>query len=242
MRRFSRLAAAVWVSFAMCAAARGGDAILQASNDDTPVSLLDEGVCDCDCEYCDNFQDKPRFLGIIASDHCFDRFISPLSNPFFFEDPRSLTEVRGLYIYNETPAAIGGFNMQAGTAQVRARLSERFSLIAPRIGYWQSNNFLGPRGFMSAPVGFKYNLVRDVEGQFLLSAGATFSSRGPPSRLPILATATSTSFSPAARKFSVGGIGSAAPAFASRRTATPARNSGIGRTSGTTSCPATFIP
>ena len=28
------------------------------------------------------------------SDHCFDNFISPLSNPFRFEDPRSLTEVR----------------------------------------------------------------------------------------------------------------------------------------------------
>ncbi|HEY3788938.1 MAG TPA: hypothetical protein VGL71_08790, partial [Urbifossiella sp.] len=29
----------------------------------------------------------------LESDHCFDNFASPVSNPFYFEDPRSLTEV-----------------------------------------------------------------------------------------------------------------------------------------------------
>ena len=33
------------------------------------------------------------------SDHCLDSFISPVSNPFLFEDPRSLTEVRPIFIY-----------------------------------------------------------------------------------------------------------------------------------------------
>ena len=32
------------------------------------------------------------------SDHCFDSFISPVTNPFLFEDPRSLTEVRPIFM------------------------------------------------------------------------------------------------------------------------------------------------
>src|SRR5690349_21238803 len=51
----------------------------------------------CDCcepafECCDCYSGRHRLLGLfLPSDHCFDRFISPISNPFFFEDPRSLT-------------------------------------------------------------------------------------------------------------------------------------------------------
>src|SRR5262249_25617678 len=37
------------------------------------------------------------------SDHCFDQFISPVTNPFLFEDPRSLTEVRPIFMYQRIP-------------------------------------------------------------------------------------------------------------------------------------------
>ena len=61
-------------------------------------------LCDSDLpECCDCFNGRQRLLGFLPSDHCFDRFISPLSNPFFFEDPRSLTEVRTLFIDNTLP-------------------------------------------------------------------------------------------------------------------------------------------
>lgn len=40
--------------------------------------------------------------GIIKrSDHDFDRFISPSTNPIYFEDPRNVTEIRGLFIQHE---------------------------------------------------------------------------------------------------------------------------------------------
>ena len=59
------------------------------------------------CDKCDCFNDRRRLLGMLPSDHCFDSFISPISNPFFFEDPRSLTEVRGIFLENSLPTSVG---------------------------------------------------------------------------------------------------------------------------------------
>jgi hypothetical protein len=137
-----------------------------------------DGPCDCtpgcfDC--CDMFNNRARILGMLPSDHCFDSFISPISNPFFFEDPRSLTEVRGIFIDNSLPGSVGGSDAQVWAGQLRGRISDRWSVIAPRLGYLQVNQTGGgPTGFMSAPVGVKYNFIRDVERQLLVSAGMTY--------------------------------------------------------------------
>jgi hypothetical protein len=148
------------------------------SCDDSPIGNSCGG-CNCPCEAfdcCDCFNDRQRILGMLPSDHCFDGFISPLSNPFFFEDPRSLTEARGLFLDNSLPAAVQGGDVQVGAAQFRGRLTDRWSVIAPRLGYLQVNQAGGnpPAGFMSAPVGVKYNFIRDVEEQFLVSGGMTY--------------------------------------------------------------------
>jgi hypothetical protein len=137
--------------------------------------------CECDCyDCCDSFNDRERILGMLPSDHCFDDFISPLSNPFFFEDPRSLTEARGIFLDNSLPNIIDGGDAQVWAAQLRGRVSDRGSIIAPRLGYLQINQAGGgaPSGFMSAPLGFKYNFIRDVERQFLVSAGITYFVKG----------------------------------------------------------------
>ena len=136
------------------------------------------GDC-CDCfdpcmECCDCWDDCDRMLGFLPSDHCFDDFISPLSNPFFFADPRSLTEARGIFIENSLPGFIGGVDVQVFAAQVRGRVSDRWSIIAPRLGYLRDSDSDGPGGFMAAPVGVKYNFARNVETQFLATVGATY--------------------------------------------------------------------
>src|SRR5262249_38412867 len=112
----------------------------------------------------------------LPSDHCFDSFISPISNPFFFEDPRSLTEARGIFIDNSLPATIGGGDAHVWAGQLRGRFADRWSVIAPRLGVLQVNQTGNPTGslFLSAPVGLKYNFLRDVDRQLLLSAGATY--------------------------------------------------------------------
>ena len=153
--------------------------------DDGPTanSCCADAICaGCGCtndfaECCDSFNGRRRFLGFLPSDHCFDRFISPISNPFFFEDPRSLTEIRGMFIDNSLPRTVGNGDAQVWAAQLRGRVTDRFSVIAPRLSYFdvnQAGDQGSPQGFLSAPVGFKYNFFRDVERQFLLSAGLTY--------------------------------------------------------------------
>ncbi len=132
-------------------------------------------VCCCSaCDQCDCCDFQTRFLGLLPSDHAFDGFISPLSNPFFFEDPRSLTEARTIYIYNRLPADLGPGGAQVWAEQLLGRLTERLSIIAPRLGNLDIQTQGNSSGFMSAPVGFKYTLVRDVQSQFLLTAGSTY--------------------------------------------------------------------
>jgi len=72
---------------------------------------------------------------IKPSDHCFDDFISPMTNPVFFEDPRTLTEARGIFLQHKIPAAALGEDAQLYAVQLRAALSERLSLIATKDGY-----------------------------------------------------------------------------------------------------------
>ena len=65
------------------------------------------------------------------SDHVFDGFISPVTNPFLFEDPRSLTEVRPIFMY---PAGAGRASRtsRAATSGSSARRRASRSPIASR--------------------------------------------------------------------------------------------------------------
>ena len=157
------------------------------SAEESPVcDSCDSGSCLGEsCECCNCFGGQ-RLLGLLPSDHCFDRFISPISNPFFFEDPRSLTEVRGIFLDNSLPADIAGGDVHVWAAQFRGRVTDRISVIAPRLSYWQVNQSGGgaPLGFLPAPVGVKYNFVDDVDRQLLISVGITYFIPGQSRSLP----------------------------------------------------------
>jgi hypothetical protein len=124
-----------------------------------------------------------RLFGLIApSDRCFADFVSPISNPLFFEDPRTLSEVRVIFanhwIPDSNPVFLGG-NVQYVAAQVRVALTERLSFIANKDGYlWIDSNNEGvipdEDGWADVAAGLKYNLIRDPQRQLLVSAGFTF--------------------------------------------------------------------
>jgi len=117
---------------------------------------------------------------LFESDHAFDNFISPISNAVLSKDPRSLTEVCALYIYDDIPndnQALGGGNFHVAAAQVRVALTDRLTLIADKDGYaWinPTNVPGGVDGWLSIALGLKYLFVRDVENQFLWSGGFQF--------------------------------------------------------------------
>ena len=119
---------------------------------------IDDPTCDVgcsnQCECADSCCQQGILCGLIKpSDHCFDSFISPMTNPVFFEDPRQLTEVRGIFLNHKVPLAAGGGDVQLYAAQARARITDRFSIIATKDGYVVSQNPVIADGGLTWPLG-----------------------------------------------------------------------------------------
>jgi hypothetical protein len=133
----------------------------------------------CGCG-CGDAYGRPALFGgkllsrLQPTEPCFDCFISPVTNPFYFEDPRALTEIRPVFVNHSLPGAVGGGTVNAYAVQLRARMSENVSLIAVKDGYFTSTSPLLQDGWADLGVGLKFNLLRDPVKQVLWSAGATF--------------------------------------------------------------------
>lgn len=141
-----------------------------------PCSCCDDCCCGDSCCDCGSgvFGGK-RLLGFIApSAPCFDSFISPMTNPVFFEDPRTLTEARTIFMNHVVPNTAGGGDIQLLAVQLRAALTDRLSIIATKDGYVMSSNPLIDDGWADLAAGLKYNLISNVRDQRLLSAGFTY--------------------------------------------------------------------
>src|SRR5262249_23741305 len=101
------------------------------------------GCCSCGCG-CNGFDcscraygcccSSERLLGLFYPTDCrFNDFISPMTNPVYFEDPRNLTEARLIFLNHQIPGAVlGGGDVQLLALQIRAALTERLSLIATK--------------------------------------------------------------------------------------------------------------
>ena len=149
-----------------------------------------DGLCDQGCGHggcglgsmgcdggCDGLGCDSGLLGygiVKRSERCFDDFISPMTNPIYFEDPRTLTEVRFLFLHHRLPNALGGNSVQVYAAQFRVALSERLSFIATKDGLIYTQSPLFDSGFADVNAGFKYNFYRDPQAGRLLSGGITY--------------------------------------------------------------------
>ena len=122
---------------------------------------------------------------IKPSDHCFDDFISPMTNFIFFEDPRTLTEARAIFFDHSLPSSVGSLGLPGGDVQLyalqlRFALSERLSVIAVKDGFIVADMDGGPLddllndGWADVSAGLKYNLLRDTCSGALLSAGFSY--------------------------------------------------------------------
>ena len=143
---------------------------------DSPGLLETVGHCD-GTQGCDGGCGKCGLFGkgwIKPSDRCFDDFISPMTNPIFFEDPRTLTEVRFIFVHHRLPSALGGNSIQAYAPQIRLALTERLSLIVTKGSVIYTQSPLLESGWLDMAAGFKYNVIRNPEAGRLLSLGMTF--------------------------------------------------------------------
>lgn len=116
------------------------------------------------------------------SDHCFDGFISPISNPFLAEDPRSLTEVRPIFIYQKIPNGQNDFqggNTSFFGVQGRVAITERWSFVFNKLGgIWlnpsANSSFGDESGFAELWLGPKYTFLRWEDTGSLVAGGLQF--------------------------------------------------------------------
>jgi len=154
------------------------------------IGCLGTSCCNASCDSCCESDAYGSCLSgltnwIKPSDHCFDDFISPMSNFIFFEDPRTLTEARAVFFNHRLPDRVGSLGLPGGDVQLyalqlRFALSERLSVIAVKDGFIVADMDGGPLddllndGWADVSAGLKYNLLRDTCSGTLLSAGFTY--------------------------------------------------------------------
>jgi hypothetical protein len=117
------------------------------------------------------------------SDHAFDaRVISPVTSPFLFEDPRSLTEARFLYLTQKVPGSQPDF--RGGTisffgVQGRVAITDRLSFVVNKLGGMTldpagDSLYSNATGFAELWFGPKYTFIRDEQNGTLLAGGLQF--------------------------------------------------------------------
>ncbi|MEZ6035365.1 MAG: hypothetical protein R3C17_19905 [Planctomycetaceae bacterium] len=92
-----------------------------------------------------------------------------MTNPVFFEDPRTLTEARMIFVNHNLPGSLGGKSAQLYATQLRFAINEDVSIIATKDGFLVSDNPLMNDGWADIAAGLKVNVFKDVSTQTLLS-------------------------------------------------------------------------
>lgn len=116
------------------------------------------------------------------SDHCFDDFSSPMSNPFLNEDPRTLTEIRPIFLFQTIPSSqylYRGGNIEYFGLQGRLAFTQRFSVVMHKLGGLVINpgtdsGMSNATGFAEIWLGPKYTWYRDETTGTVASAGMQF--------------------------------------------------------------------
>ncbi len=118
----------------------------------------------------------------LFSDHAFDHFATPITNPFLAEDPRALTEIRPIFIYQNIPSPQPNF--QGGNAfffggRASIALSERFSFTINKLGAIaasaKNKSFMDDEfGFAELWLGPKFTFYRDPANCAVIATGLLF--------------------------------------------------------------------
>jgi len=131
------------------------------------------------------FQPGPS-RAMFQSDHEFDRFTSPVTNPFYFEDPRSLTEVRPLFIWQKTPDSnpvFGGGGNFVFAARGSVAFTPNISFVVTRLGWSFLNaengsppdiNQGNQNGFSEIHLGPKFTFIRSTTSNTVAAFGVNF--------------------------------------------------------------------
>lgn len=114
-----------------------------------------------------------------ADEDVFRSWISPVTSPTNFEDPRATTEVRPIFVYHMLSGSFvsDGGEVYIGAVQARAALTDRLSIIATKDGYvWRQPDSGLPdtKGWANLAFGAKYSVWRDPETETIGTVGLRY--------------------------------------------------------------------
>jgi hypothetical protein len=156
--------------------------------DVTPGVITDHPVSPGFWEKCRNwmnFGEKGSANGrcTCGSDTSFPGMVSPVTMPFYFEDPRALTEIRPIFMYQSIPGSNpvthGGDVIFFGT-QARIAVTERLSFVLHELGFASvtpndpTPPFKGGTGFTELHLGPKYTFLRCPDTGTVMAGGLIF--------------------------------------------------------------------
>lgn len=127
---------------------------------------------------------------LFESDHCLDRLATPVTNPFLFEDPRSLTEIRPIFLWQTIPN--GASVLQGGNAyfygvQARVSLTDWLSFTLNKLGGVSINSdnqaLNDPSGLAEIWLGPKFTFVRLAESNTAVAFGMQFQIPAGPAKV-----------------------------------------------------------
>ncbi len=112
----------------------------------------------------------------VVADDWKESAISPVTNPFFFEDPQINSEVRPIFAHHDIDNDFVGGHAQLYVVQLRWAVTDRLAIIAVKDGFIDLNpNAVLPQrsGWADIAAGVKYAIVDDKEAQFIVTPGLT---------------------------------------------------------------------
>ncbi len=117
---------------------------------------------------------------MFQSDTCFNGFISPVTNPHLFEDPRALTELRPIFIWQKTPSSnfvYRGSNNFFADLQARVAFTQNISLVINRLGWAftdvanPTQGIVGGNGLSELNIGPKFTFIRNEQSNTVAALG-----------------------------------------------------------------------
>jgi hypothetical protein len=129
-------------------------------------------------DFCDNLGRR----GWITSDRCFSYFATPVTNPFLAEDPRAVSEIRPIFMFQSIPnenASFRGGNAEWFGTQLRIAFSDQLSFTINKFGAIAINPGNGAPepggfGFSEVHLGPKFTFWRDEDMRLIGAAGLLF--------------------------------------------------------------------
>lgn len=103
-----------------------------------------------------------------------DKFVRPLTGPYFHEDSFVTTDIRAWYVDHQlTKNTVGGGDVTVMAVQARLALTESLQLVAYKDGYteFDGGGLDGSDGFNDIGAGLKWAFLQDWENNFHMAAG-----------------------------------------------------------------------